>query len=173
MRCKIEALNKKISRKEKTEKRKDNEQMTPNSKVNDLIKDIPVPVNQNTQATVICFIYEIEDKVSNIEEKLRGENFQRCVSGTGIRKYRLLHMAKAFMCKQKRNFDEFQQTTKSTWMFSEAGHGRGPMNGECGVSKGTAESHVLMGKDINTSSKFVNLFTEFNILVVENSDNEV
>lgn len=47
---------------------------------------------------------------------------------------------------------DFQQVKKSTWTFSEAGHGKGPMDGVGGYLKRTADSHVLMGNDVRTAS---------------------
>lgn len=54
--------------------------------------------------------------------------------------------------------NDFQQVTKSTWTFSEAGHGKGPMDGVGGYLKRTADRHVLMGNDVRTASEFSNLF---------------
>ena len=68
---------------------------------------------------------------------------------------------------------EFQQITKATWTFSEPGHGKGPMDGVGGVLKRTADSHVLMGKDIKTASDFANLFTESAIQVKIIPDDDI
>lgn len=54
--------------------------------------------------------------------------------------------------------NDFQQVTKSTWTFSEAGHGKGPMDGVGGYLKRTADRHVLMGNDVRTASEFADLF---------------
>lgn len=54
--------------------------------------------------------------------------------------------------------NDFQQVTKSTWTFSEPGHGKGPMDGVGGSLKRTADRHVLMGNDVRTASEFADLF---------------
>ncbi|KAH0815919.1 hypothetical protein GEV33_006872 [Tenebrio molitor] len=69
--------------------------------------------------------------------------------------------------------NEFKQITKATWIFSEPGHGKGPMDGVGGHLKRTADSHVLMGKDIKTALDFVNLFTESVIQVKVIPDDDI
>nr|CAI5837673.1 unnamed protein product [Callosobruchus analis] len=100
-RRKIESLNKNISRKKKTEKDEDNEQLTPNSKVHDLIKDKPIPIPSEVRKKLL-----FGEKIKSAKLKKNSKErqiFQRCVGGTDIRKYKLLHMAKASMLKQKNN----------------------------------------------------------------------
>lgn len=43
-----------------------------------------------------------------------------------------------------------------TWNFSEAGHGKGPMDGVGGTLKRTADRCVLHGDDITSANDFVN-----------------
>jgi hypothetical protein len=69
--------------------------------------------------------------------------------------------------------NEFKQITKATWIFSEPGHGKGPMDGVGGHLKKTADSHVLMGKDIKTALDFANLFTESVIQVKVIPDDDI
>lgn len=47
-----------------------------------------------------------------------------------------------------------------TWNFTEAGHGKGPMDGVGGVLKKTADTHVLHGNDITSCDDFVEILTE-------------
>src|SRR6476469_1973897 len=42
-----------------------------------------------------------------------------------------------------------------TWNYSEAGHGKGPMDGVGGVLKRTADRHVCFGNDVANVSDFV------------------
>jgi hypothetical protein len=69
--------------------------------------------------------------------------------------------------------NEFKQIIKATWIFSEPGHGKGPMDGVDGHLKKTADSHVLMGKDIKTALDFANLFTESVIQVKVIPDDDI
>ncbi|CAH2003823.1 unnamed protein product [Acanthoscelides obtectus] len=68
---------------------------------------------------------------------------------------------------------EFKQITKSSWTYSEPGHGKGPMDGVGGALKRIADRHVLMGRDIQTASDLLNLFTDSTILVKEIPDEDI
>lgn len=65
------------------------------------------------------------------------------------------------------------QISTATWIFSEPGHGKGPMDGIGGVLKRTADSHVRMGKDVRTATNFVNLFLKSTVDVVQISSCDI
>jgi len=45
--------------------------------------------------------------------------------------------------------------TSATWNFSQAGHGKGPMDGVGGTLKRMADEHVARGNDITSVGAFV------------------
>lgn len=51
--------------------------------------------------------------------------------------------------------------TQCTWNFTEAGHGKGPMDGVGGVLKRTADKYVARGRDVASVEDFVSLLQEF------------
>lgn len=55
----------------------------------------------------------------------------------------------------------------TTWNYSEAGHGKGPMDGVGGTLKRQADNFVLRGGDIVSASDFVMLFIDSKIKVVQ------
>lgn len=58
--------------------------------------------------------------------------------------------------------------TQVSWNFSEAGHGKGPMDGVGGVLKRTADRHVCFGNDVGSVSDFVALLqTKTSIAITE------
>lgn len=67
---------------------------------------------------------------------------------------------------------DFNQVTKSTWNFSEPGHGKGPMDGVGGYLKRTADRYVHMGNDVKTATDFVDLFKDsaINVKVIPEED---
>lgn len=106
---KNDALRKKLNRKEQLQAKKNivDDNMSPNSKVNDLIKDIPVPVPPQVRKHLLfgeVLSTQLKTNATSLPKNSKErEVFQKCVSGTDIRKYKLLHMAKTFMPKEKNN----------------------------------------------------------------------
>lgn len=77
-----------------------------------------------------------------------------------------LHIASDGPTAQYRNKHNFYLLTKllptmcpyiksCTWNFTEAGHGKGPMDGVGGVLKRTADNKVAHGTDINSIEEFI------------------
>ena len=54
-----------------------------------------------------------------------------------------------------------------TWNFTEAGHGKRPMDGVGGAIKRRADEHVRHGSDITSARDFVNTFKESDIYIAE------
>lgn len=103
MRRTIESLKKKLQRNTQKEKKISSSVLSPKSKVNELVKDINVPPEVRKRLLFAeVLTTQLKDKADSLPKNSKDrEVFQKCVSGTTVRKYRLLHMAKTFMPKEK------------------------------------------------------------------------
>lgn len=114
---KNDELRKKLNRKEQLQAKKNivDDNMSPNSKVNDF-KDIPVPVPPQVRKHLLfgeVLSTQLKTNATSLPKiSKEREVFQKCVSGTDIRKYKLLHMAKTFMPKEKNNKTIFKSDQK-------------------------------------------------------------
>lgn len=100
---KYETLKKRLRRKEKREQENVQEPITPNSKVDALLKNIDVPpeVRKNLLFNEVLTA-QLEEKACTLRKNSKErEIFQKCVSGDLVRKYKLLHMTKTFLPKEK------------------------------------------------------------------------
>lgn len=61
----------------------------------------------------------------------------------------------------------FSKLVSVTWNFSEAGHGKGPMDGVGGTLKRSADQKVLHGRDITCAADFLDALQHFKILMFE------
>lgn len=61
----------------------------------------------------------------------------------------------------------FSKLATVTWNFSEAGHGKGPMDGVGGTLKRSADQKVLHGTDVTCATDFVASLKEHKILIFE------
>lgn len=96
-------LKKILRRKEKREQENVQEPMTPNSKVDALIKNIDVPpeVRKNLLFNEVLTA-QLEEKACTLRKNSKERKiFQKCVSGNLVRKYKLLHMTKTFCQKRE------------------------------------------------------------------------
>ncbi|CAB3261329.1 unnamed protein product [Arctia plantaginis] len=94
--------------KQELQKKKNMENiMSPNSKVDDLIKNIPLPVPPQVRQHLLfgeVLSTQLKTKATTLQKNSKErEVLQKCISGTDTRKYKLLHMAKTFLPKEKNN----------------------------------------------------------------------
>jgi len=101
--------------------------------------------------------------LSAIHEKHPEVNTLHIVSDGPTSQYRnrfnLWYMSHIFpeMCPNMKNL---------TWNYSEAGHGKGPMDGVGGVLKRTADRHVSFGNDVGSISDFVTVLQKRTRIVI-------
>lgn len=111
---KYETLRKRLRRKEKREQEKVQIPTTPNSKVDALIKNVDVPpeVRKNLLFNEVLTT-QLKEKVCTLRKNSKErEVFQKCVSGNMLRKYKLLHMAKTFLPKERTSTSILKSDTK-------------------------------------------------------------
>lgn len=61
----------------------------------------------------------------------------------------------------------FKKVKYITWNFTEAGHGKGPMDGVGGAMKRRADEYVMHGSDITSARDFINTSKKSNIYITE------
>ncbi|CAH1970101.1 unnamed protein product [Acanthoscelides obtectus] len=111
---KYETLKKKLRRKENREQEKSQPPTTPNSKVDALIKNVDVPpeVRKNLLFNEVLTT-QLKEKAGSLKKNSKeNEVFQKCVSGDLVRKYKLLHMVKTFLPKERTSTSILKSDTK-------------------------------------------------------------
>ncbi|CAH1987621.1 unnamed protein product [Acanthoscelides obtectus] len=111
---KYETLKKKLRRKENREQEKSQPPTTPNSKVDALIKNVDVPpeVHKNLLFNEVLTT-QLKEKAGSLKKNSKeNEVFQKCVSGDLVRKYKLLHMVKTFLPKERTSTSILKSDTK-------------------------------------------------------------
>lgn len=67
----------------------------------------------------------------------------------------------------------FKNLKYITWNFTEAGHGKGPMDGIGGCMKRKADEYISHGADVTCAADLVKLFRDSKITVLEVTNDEV
>lgn len=60
-----------------------------------------------------------------------------------------------------------------TWNYTEAGHGKGPMDGVGGTLKREADRKVHYGADITSAKEFIEAVKDINVLLVEIPEKDI